>query len=59
MCINSSIVLKTLFGQKVESFDNLFIDLERECVESETFYCQLISKSMVKDVIISKIIKII
>jgi len=50
MCINSSIVLKTLFGQKVESFDNLFIGPERECVESEISYCQLISKSMVKDV---------
>jgi len=41
-----------LFGQKVKSFDNLFIGPERECVESETFYCQLTSMS-IKDVIIS------
>jgi len=50
MCISSSIVLKTLYDHKIKSFDNLFIEPERECVESETFYRQLISMLMVKDV---------
>jgi len=50
MCINSSIILKTLFGQQIKSYDNLFIGPERNRIESKTFYCQLTSVLMIKDV---------